>query len=192
MVLEIPLTGLITQIAAFPFEFSTGLILLLGAYFILRKRIDYKRKSVEIREAPVGVNNLMRDRIKRDILLSLVEQKKYVSKVGREVGLDPARARHHLKALENYGLVKTIKLTREAYFTLTDKGHWCIKALKKYYPKTVFAWFVSRVSIPLEKHEDENWYKSEKMDVKKVAAGEISDISDSGDISDSSDISDQV
>ena len=110
----------------------------------------------------------------------------------REVGLDPARARHHLKALENYGLVKAIKLTREAYFTLTDKGHWCIKALRKYYPKTVFAWLISRVSIPLEKHEDENWYKSDKADMNKKAVGEISVILDSSDIPDSSDISDQA
>ena len=161
MVLEVPLTGLITQVLAFPLEFSIGMLFLVSAYFVLKKRIDYRNKTVEIKEAPVGVNNLLRDKIKREILLSLVKNKKYVSRIGREVGSDPARTRHHVKALEHFGLVKTIKLTREAYYTLTEKGMWCIKAIRKYYPKNVFAWIVSRVSIPLEKREDENWFKPE-------------------------------
>ena len=185
MVLEIPLTGLMTQIVAFPFEFSAGLIFIFAALFVLRKRIDYKHKSIEIKEAPAGVNNLLRDRIKRDILLSLSQQKKYVSKIGREVGLDPARARHHVKSLENYGLVKAIKLTREAYFSLTEKGHWSIKALRKYYPKTVFAWLLSRVSIPLEKHDDEDWYKVEKTDIKRGVSG-TTEIPDTDETSNSS------
>ncbi len=174
MVLDIPLTGLITQILAFPFEFSIGIIFLLSSYFILKKRIDYRNKMIEIREAPVGVNNLLRDRIKREILLTLTQHKKYVSKIGREVGYDPARARHHIKVLESFGLVKTIKLTREAYYTLTEKGMWCIKAIKKYYPKTVFAWIASRVSIPLEKHEDENWFKMESVPIKTQSVNQAS------------------
>ncbi|HKZ45236.1 MAG TPA: helix-turn-helix domain-containing protein [archaeon] len=112
--------------------------------FILRRKINYKDRIIEIKEAPIGINNILRDPIKRGILKILKKDKKYLSRIAMELGLNPARARFHLKQLENFRLLSSYKLARESYYSLTKKGKWCLDAVQKYYPETVFNKIKSR------------------------------------------------
>jgi DNA-binding transcriptional ArsR family regulator len=103
-------------------------------YKIFSRKRSYEGRMVEIKEAAVELNNLLKDSVKRNILRALRKQKKYMTAISREIGEDAPRMRYHLKQLEKAGLVRSFKLAREAYFSLTDKGRWSLSAINYYYP----------------------------------------------------------
>ncbi len=119
------------------------------AVSILLRKINYLQRIIEIQEAPLNISNLLRDPIKRSILRTLKEEKKYVSLISKNIGENAPRTSYHLKQLENAGLLKSFKLTREAYFTLTNKGRWCIDAINFYYPKNTLDRIVIRTKRKL-------------------------------------------
>lgn len=94
-----------------------------------------RKKYADIKEAPLEINNLLRDELKRKIIRSLSREKKYLSAIASEVGAHVAKTKYHLAELERLGIVAPMRLTREKFFVLTDKGRWCLKAIDKYYPE---------------------------------------------------------
>lgn len=103
---------------------------------ILMKRRNYSGKISEMKEAPLDISNLLKDHVKRKIIRTLRKERKYVSAISREIHEDAPRTRYHLKQLEKSGLIKSFKLARESYFSLTKKGLWCLNTLEYYYPTT--------------------------------------------------------
>lgn len=106
------------------------------AYRILSRKRSYAGRTVEIKEAGVELNNLLKDAVKRNILRALSKERKYMTAISREIGENAPRMRYHLKQLEKAGLVRSFKLAREAYYSLTDKGRWSLGAINYYYPTT--------------------------------------------------------
>lgn len=145
--------------------FLIFLLILVSIILLLSRKIKYQNRVVEIKEAPIGINNLLKDSIKRSILKALKREKKYLSRVAMEIGMNPARARFHLKQLESFGLLTSYKLTRESYYSLTDKGKWCIRALEKYYPETTFR-KIRGAGIKLNDRSNENWLRKSALPVK--------------------------
>jgi hypothetical protein len=47
--------------------------------------------------------------------------------------------------LEKAHLLKSFKLAREAYFSLTKEGQWCLDAINYYYPRTNLQLILSRL-----------------------------------------------
>jgi len=121
------------------------LVILLIIYKILTKKRNYSEKMVEIKEAPIGINNLLRDSVKRKIIKALSKEKKYMSAIAKEINENAPLLRYHLKQLEKAHLLKSYKLAREAYFSLTKEGQWCLNAINYYYPKTNLQFISSRV-----------------------------------------------
>lgn len=112
--------------------------ILLGVIIIILKKIKYDKKSIDIKEAPLEIEYILKDKIKREIIKKMVGGKVFISQLARKLGYEPAKTRFHLKKLENAGLVKQFKLARENYFSLTDKGLWCLKVINYYYPESMF------------------------------------------------------
>jgi len=125
--------------------YAVAAIVLYLSLAALSKKRDYSDKVIEIKEAQIGVNNLMKDPIKRSILRTLRGEKKYMSMISRDLGQSAPRIRYHLKRLEKTRLIKSYKLTREAYVSLTKEGQWCLDAINYYYPATNFQLVVSRL-----------------------------------------------
>ena len=121
------------------------LVILLLIYKILTKKRNYSEKMVEIKEAPIGINNLLRDSVKRKIIKALRKEKKYMSAIAKEINENAPLLRYHLKQLEKTHLLKSYKLAREAYFSLTKEGQWCLDAINYYYPNTNLQFISSRV-----------------------------------------------
>ena len=118
------------------FWYLIALVIVVISIRLLIKRKTYERKIVEIKEGPLEVSNLLRDVVKRQIIRSLSKEKKYVSAISKEINENAPITRYHLKQLEKANLVKSFKLAREAYFSLTDKGRWSLEAINYYYPTT--------------------------------------------------------
>jgi predicted transcriptional regulator len=89
----------------------------------------------DIKEAPLHINNALKDETKRKILRSLKTEKKYLTVIAGEIGESVAKAKYHLAELERLGLVDAMQLSREKFFVLTEKGRWCVRAIDHYYPK---------------------------------------------------------
>ena len=92
-------------------------------------------KYVDIKEAPLHINNALKDDTKRRIIRSLKTEKKYLTVIAKQIGESVAKAKYHLAELERLGLVDAMQLSRERFFILTEKGRWCLKAIDFYYPK---------------------------------------------------------
>ena len=121
------------------------LLLALIAIRYLVKKKNYAGVVIEMKEAPIGISNLLKDGVKRQIIGTLRKQRKYVSAISKEINENAPRTRYHLKQLEKAGLVKSFKLAREAYFSLTKKGQWCLNVANYYYPPTNLHLLVSRL-----------------------------------------------
>ena len=116
---------------------SVGVVALgIVSYMFRPKR--YESKYVDIKEAPLEINNALKDKTKRDIIRSLRSEKKYLTLIAKEIGESVAKTKYHLKEMEKLGIITSMKLTRENFFLLTDTGAMCLKALRVYYPKNRF------------------------------------------------------
>ncbi len=104
-----------------------------------------RRAYVDVKEAPLEVNNALKDATKRKIIRSLRHEKKYLTVIAQEVGDSVAKIKYHLKELHRLNIVNSMVLTREKFFILTDLGKWCLRAIEVYYPITFFEKFRSRI-----------------------------------------------
>jgi predicted transcriptional regulator len=111
------------------------IIALFSLIAFLFKSKKFSRRYVDVKEAPLYVNNMLKDKTKRDIIKSLKKEKKYLTLIAKEIGESVAKTKYHLQELEKIGITGSMKLTREKFFLLTDKGKWCLKAIYIYYPK---------------------------------------------------------
>jgi len=147
--IEISGSELFIGIANIVLEFLPYIIIfvvLLIFYKILKKKRNYSEKMIEIKEAPIGINNIMRDSVKRKIIRALSKQKKYMTAISREINENAPLLRYHLKQLEKAHLLKSFKLARQAYFSLTKEVQWCLDAINYYYPITNFQFVFSRLN----------------------------------------------
>jgi len=157
--IEIPgsesLIGIVNIILNF-LPYILILVVLFIVYKILSKKRNYSEKMIEIKEAPIEINNIMKDSVKRNILRALSKQKKYMTAISKEINENAPLLRYHLKQLEKAHLLKSYKLAREAYFSLTNEGQWCLDAINYYYPRTNLQLIFSRLKrfIGISKMEE--------------------------------------
>jgi len=114
------------------------LVAAISIFTYLFKSKKLHGKYVDVKEAPLYINNMLKDGTKRLILRSLKEEKKYLTLIAKEIGGSVAKTKYHLQELEKIGIIGSMKLTREKFFLLTGKGEWCLTAIYKYYPKNNF------------------------------------------------------
>jgi DNA-binding MarR family transcriptional regulator len=119
-----------------PIAAAAVIIMAFVSYMFRTKR--FTEKYVDIKEAPLEINNALKDKTKRNIIRSLQKEKKYLTLIAKEIGESVAKAKYHLKEMEKLGIITSMKLTRENFFLLTDKGIMCLNAIKVYYPKNNF------------------------------------------------------
>ena len=117
----------------------------------LFKGRNFSGKYVDIKEAPISINNTLKDDNKRKIIRSLRREKKYLTLIANEVGQSVAKTKYHLQQLEKAGIIGSMKLTREKFFMLTRKGQWCLDAVHIYYPKNNFEKLTSTLRIGILK-----------------------------------------
>jgi len=135
----------IISFITFIFPYFLIVIILFAVIRFLTKKKDYFGKAIEIKEAPLNISNLLRDHVKRQIIRTLKKQRKYLSSISKEINENAPRTRYHLKQIEKASLVKSFKLARETYFSLTKKGQWCLGAMNFYYPSTNIQLLISRL-----------------------------------------------
>jgi len=104
-------------------------------------------RYVDVKEAPLHINNVLKDKMKRDIIRILREEKKYLTLIAKEIGESVAKTKYHLEELEKIGIIGSMKLTREKFFLLTKRGEWCLKAIYLYYPKNNFEKIINSLRI---------------------------------------------
>jgi DNA-binding transcriptional ArsR family regulator len=112
--------------------------------FLFRSK-DFSKKYVDIKEVPLHINNALKDKTKRDIIRSLRKEKKYLTLIARETQESVAKTKYHLHELEKLGIIVSMKLTREKFFLLTDRGKMCLKAIYLYYPRKNFEKFINNL-----------------------------------------------
>ena len=108
---------------------------IISIVFYLFKSKNFSGRYVDVKEAPLHINNTLKDETKRLIIKSLRKEKKYLTLIAKEIGESVAKTKYHLEELEKVGIIGSMKLTREKFFLLTKKGEWCLKAIYIYYPK---------------------------------------------------------
>ena len=123
------------------------IMVIIGIITYLFKSKRFSGRYVDVKEAPLYVNNTLKDKTKRDIIRSLRKEKKYLTLVAREIGESVAKTKYHLQELEKVGIIGSMKLTREKFFLLTEKGKWCLKAIYLYYPKHNFEKLINSLRI---------------------------------------------
>ena len=128
-----------------------GVIFMSIISYLFRKK-HFSEKYVDVKEAPLDINNALKDKTKRDIIRSLRKEKKYLTLIAKEINESVAKTMYHLKELEKLGIIASMKLTREKFFLLTDRGLMCLKALHIYYPRNNFERIVSKL-----KYGNLNW-----------------------------------
>jgi DNA-binding transcriptional ArsR family regulator len=143
-VVSIEIPGIVSVVLDF-LPYILFFVILLVIYKTLTKKRNYFEKMVEIKEAPLEINNIMRDPVKRKIIKALSKEKKYMSAIAKEINENAPLLRYHLKQLEKAHLLKSFKLAREAYFSLTKEGQWCLDAINYYYPRTNIQLILSRL-----------------------------------------------
>jgi len=122
-------------------------ILIIALFAYLFKSKKFSGRYVDVKEAPLYINNTLKDKTKRDIIKSLKREKKYLTLIATEIGESVAKTKYHLQELEKKGIIGSMKLTREKFFLLTEKGKWCLKAIYIYYPKHNFEKIVNSIRI---------------------------------------------
>jgi predicted transcriptional regulator len=134
-------------------------IAIISTLLFLFKSKNFSHKYVDIKEAPLHINNALKDKTKRDIIRSLQREKKYLTLIAKEAQNSVAKTKYHLHELEKLGIIASMKLTREKFFLLTDRGRMCLRAISFYYPKNNFEKLVNTMKYGQLKWKD-----------KKVAA----------------------
>jgi len=129
----------------------------------LFKPKDFSKKYVDIKEVPLHINNALKDKTKRDIIRSLSREKKYLTLIAKETQESVAKTKYHLHELEKLGIIASMKLTREKFFLLTDRGKMCLKAIYLYYPRKNFEKFISNLRYGELKWKE---YKSARMNLQ--------------------------
>ena len=124
---------------------ATGSIVVVSVLSYLFKPKQFSEKYVDVKEAPLQINNALKDKTKRDIIRSLRKEKKYLTLIAREINDSVAKTMYHLQELEKLDIIASMKLTREKFFLLTDRGMMCLKALYMYYPKNNFEKIFNRL-----------------------------------------------
>lgn len=120
----------------------------IGSLFaFLFKSKQFSRRYVDVKEAPLHINNTLKDETKKQIMRSLKREKKYLTLIAKEIGESVAKTKYHLQELEKVGIIGSMKLTREKFFLLTTKGEWCLKAIYIYYPKNNFEKIINSLKI---------------------------------------------
>jgi hypothetical protein len=114
---------------------AADLIAIAYLFTYLFKSKQFSGRYVDVKEAPLHINNTLKDETKRLIIRSLKREKKYLTLIAKEIGESVAKTKYHLQELENVGIIGSMKLTREKFFLLTKKGEWCLNAVYIYYPK---------------------------------------------------------
>ena len=125
----------------------TDLIVIISIIAYLFKSKKFSGRYVDVKEAPLYINNTLKDKTKRDIIKSLKKEKKYLTLIAKEIGESVAKTKYHLQELEKIGVIGSMKLTREKFFLLTGKGKWCLKAIYIYYPKNNFEKIINSLRI---------------------------------------------
>jgi hypothetical protein len=118
--------------------------------YLFRKK-NFTGKYVDVKEAPLSINNTLKDDNKRMIIRTLKHEKKYLTLIAQEVGQSVAKTMYHLKELERMGIIGSMKLSREKFFLLTRKGQWCLDAIHTYYPQNNFEKITSALRIGILK-----------------------------------------
>ncbi|NIO45129.1 MAG: hypothetical protein GTN36_06300 [Candidatus Aenigmarchaeota archaeon] len=113
-------------------------VVIVSVIAYLFRSKNFSGRYVDVKEAPLYINNTLKDATKRSIIRSLKKEKKYLTLIAKEVGESVAKTKYHLQELEKIGIIGSMKLTREKFFLLTKKGSWCLKAIYLYYPKNNF------------------------------------------------------
>ena len=122
-------------------------IVVVSIIAYLFKSKNFSGRYVDVKEAPLYINNTLKDGTKRNIIRSLKKEKKYLTLIAKEVGDSVAKTKYHLQELEKIGIIGSMKLTREKFFLLTKKGDWCLKAIYIYYPKNNFEKIINSLRI---------------------------------------------
>jgi predicted transcriptional regulator len=122
-----------------------GTIIGMSVVIYLFRTKDFSTKYVDIKEAPLHLNNALKDETKRDIIISLRKEKKYLTLIAKETNDSVAKTKYHLHELEKLGIIASMKLTREKFFLLTERGKMCLTAIRLYYPKNNFEKIMNRL-----------------------------------------------
>jgi len=120
-------------------------VISLFAFLFISKR--FSGRYVDVKEAPLNINNTLRDETKRLIIKSLKKEKKYLTLIAKEIGESVAKTKYHLQELEKVGIIGSMKLTREKFFLLTPKGDLCLKAIYIYYPRNNMEKIINSLKI---------------------------------------------
>jgi predicted transcriptional regulator len=126
---------------------ASDVISLSYLLFYLFKKKGFSGKYADVKEAPLNINNVLKDENKRKIIRSLSSEKKYLTLVAREIDESVAKTKYHLQEMEKVGIIGSMKLTREKFFLLTRKGEWCLNAIRLYYPNNNVEKIVSSLKI---------------------------------------------
>jgi hypothetical protein len=122
-----------------------GIAILLAVLTYFFKTKNFTKKYVDVKEVPLHINNSLKDKTKRDIIRSLHSEKKYLTLIAKETQDSVAKTKYHLNELEKLGIIASMKLTREKFFLLTDRGKLCLRAIYEYYPKNNFEKIMNRI-----------------------------------------------
>jgi len=141
-------------------SFASVTVMSILSYLFKPKH--FSEKYVDVKEAPLHINNALKDKTKRDIIRSLRKEKKYLTLIAKEINNSVAKTMYHLQELEKLDIIASMKLTREKFFLLTDRGMMCLKALYIYYPKNNFEKIFNRL-----KYGQLNWKEGGKRTSKK-------------------------
>ncbi len=126
---------------------AVDITMIIGLIIYLFKSKKFSGRYVDVKEAPLYINNTLKDKTKRDIIRVLKKEKKYLTLIAKEIGESVAKTKYHLEELEKIGIIGSMKLTREKFFLLTKKGEWCLKAIYLYYPKNNFEKIINSLKI---------------------------------------------
>ena len=125
----------------------TDIVVIVSIIVYLFKSKNLSGRYVDVKEAPLYINNTLKDEVKRDIIKSLKKEKKYLTLIAKDIGESVAKTKYHLQELEKIGIIGSMKLTREKFFLLTKKGDLCLKAIYLYYPKNNFEKIINSLRI---------------------------------------------
>ena len=124
-----------------------SLISVISLFAFLFRSKRFSRRYVDVKEAPLNINNTLKDETKRLIIRSLKKEKKYLTLIAKEIDESVAKTKYHLQELEKVGIIGSMKLTREKFFLLTPKGDWCLKAIYMYYPRNNIEKIINSLKI---------------------------------------------
>ena|GEM_PF-4511447 len=134
-----------------------AIIYVIVLFYIITLRVHYDAKRLEsiyIEEAPPFINKLLSETTNRGVLINqliiktiankpMISQTKLYEEIKQIIGPRncPVKEmiRRYLKKLEKAKIIKDIShetaQAREKAYVLTERGKWCLDAIKRYYPE---------------------------------------------------------